>query len=461
ILRCLEKNPDHRYQTCLDLAADLRRVVDIGRANDQSLVVLYFENMSGDQNAYFRDGITEDITTELARMKELRLFSRSAVLPYRDKPVTPSFVGQKLGAAYVLEGSVRREGERLRVSANLVKTRTGLTLWAERYDREFRDIFAIQEDIARSIAAALKLVLTEKEVRAISKPATSNVSAYDFYLRGRHFFHQFRRRGYVLAREMFEKAIEADPKFARAYAGIADCWAFEYMYWDSRPELLEQADAASRKALDLDPTQAEGHASRGMTASLCKRFDEAQTEFETAIRLNPKLFEAYYFFARLMYSRGNLEEACQIFEQASRVSEEYQALMLWASTLNGLGRSAEAAVVYRRGVLAAEKHLEFHPEDVRALYFGANGLTQLGEKDRARRWVARALDLEGEEPLVVYNVACVYALLGDVEPAIDCLERSVTKGFAQKEWMKNDPDLECVRAHPRFKKLVGDSGNYS
>ncbi len=458
ILRCLEKNPDHRYQSARDLLADIRRVLTTGTRVEKSVAVLYFENLSGRrEDEYFRDGMTEDVTTELSKIKDLRVFSRSAVVAYRDKPVTPAYVGQQLDSPYVVEGSLRREAERLRVTAKLVETKTGHTLWAERYDRKLEDVFAIQDEIANSIAAALRVVLTERETQAISKVPTADVQAYDFYLRGRQFFHQFRRKGYDFAREMFAHAIELDPAYARAYAGIADCSAFLYIYWDSTEENLRKAEEASAKALELDPDLAEAHASRGLTASLRKQYEAAEQEFECAIRLNPRLFEAHYFRARSFYAQGKLEEAVHWFEQASRVlPEDYQAPMLMASALHGLGRSAAAVAAYHLGLAAAEKHLEFHPGDARALYFGANALSQLNEKERALQWAERALELEPEEHQVLYNVACVFALLNEPERAIDCLERSVTHGWGQKEWMQHDPDLASLRGNPRFEKLVHD-----
>ena len=456
ILRCLEKNSQYRYQTAQDLLADLRRATAPARA-EKSLAVLYFDNLSErkEQDEYFRDGITEDITTELSKIEELRVFSRSAVLAFRDKPVTPTHVGQRLDAAYVLEGSLRRDGQRLRITAKLVETRSGHTFWAERYDRQLEDVFAIQDEIAHSIARALRLVLSEREKQAIGKVPTGDVKAYDFYLRGRQFFHQFRRKGFDFARQMFAQAIEIDPRYARAYAGIADCCAFLYMYWDSTAQNLAQADAASQRALLLDPDLAEAHASRGLVASLKKDYEEARHEFDIALQLDPRLFEACYFCARSYFSQGELQKAAHWFEEASRVRpEDYQAPMLLATALSGLARKAEAEAAYRRGLVAAQKHLELHPGDARALYFGAIGLARLGDRERSLEWSARAQAMEPDEPQVLYNVACVYTLLGEADRAIDCLEKSATHGWVQREWMAHDPDLAPLHGHPRFEVLV-------
>ena len=455
ILKCLEKDPERRYQSARELEVDLSRAA-ASAAEEKAIAVLYFENLSGrKEDEYFRDGITEDITTELAKIRELKVFSRSAVLAYRDRPVTPAHIGQQLNASHVLEGSLRREGERLRITAKLAEARTGHTLWAERFDRRLEDVFAIQDEIAGSIARALRLVLTEGEKRAIEKVPTADVRAYDLYLRGRQFFHQFRRRGFDFARQMFARAIAVDPTYARAYAGIADCCAFLYMYWESSEGNLDEAEAASRKALELDPELAEARASRGLVASLRKRFDEARQEFDAALGLDPKLFEAYYYYGRSYYAQGELAKAASWFEKASQVRpEDYQAPMLLASALRGLGRAAESEIACRRGLAAAEKHLELYPGDARALYFGANGLSYF-DRERALSWAARALQVDPDEPQVLYNVACVYALLGQLDPAIDCLEKSLTKGWGQKQWMASDPDLAPLRAHPRFQALLG------
>ena len=456
ILRALEKNPEHRFQSASDLLAALRRAVTAGSDAHKSVAVLYFEDLSASvEDRYFRDGITEDIITELSRIRDLRVFSRSAVLAFRDKPVTPYNVGQQLGATYALEGSIRRDAERLRISAKLVDTRSGHACWAEKYDRKLQDVFAIQDDIAQSISAALRLVLTDRERHDIQKIPTADIRAYDFFLRGRHFFHQFRRKGLALAREMFTRAIEIDPAYARAYAGQAWCAAFLYMFWESAPEHLQEADQASRRALELDSELAEAHAAHGLIASLNKDHERAAADFDAAIRLDPRLFEAYYFQARSFYAQGKLEQAVEWFEQAGRVlPDDYQSAMLMASALHGLGRKPEAQSAYRRGLAAAERHLDVHPEDARALYFGANALTQLGDRERALDWAQRALHLEPDEPQVLYNVACVYALLGEADRAVDCLERSLTHGWGQRDWMAHDPDLAGLRDHPRFRALL-------
>src|SRR6266852_369238 len=465
INRALEKNPQARYQSAASLRADLRRLKqdsDSGHAAaaavpaEKSIAVLYFENLSpAKEDEYFRDGMTEDLITELLKIREMQVYSRSAVVAYRDKFKSAAEVGGLLNAAYVLEGTIRRAGSRLRINAQLVETRTGRGVWAERYDRQLEDVFAIQDEIVQNIVNVLEVMLTEKEKRAIAKAPTTDVRAYDYYLRGRQFFHQFRRKTIEFAQQMFARAIEIDPQYARAYAGLADCHSHLYFWWTSSEANLKAADAASRKALELDPELADAHVARGVAVSLSKRYDEARKEFETAIRLNPKLFEAYYFFARACFAEGKLQEAAQFFEQASKVNpEDYQAPTLVGGVYTGMGRIAEAEASYRRGLRIIEKHLELHPDDARALYLGASCLCQLGERGRSLDWAKRALEVDPEDPGVLYNVACVYALQGQLEGAVDCLKKAVRNGFAQKAWIEHDADLQSVRGHPRIQALL-------
>jgi len=454
--RCLAKEPEQRYQTAGEALEALRRAKTSKARTEKSVAVLYFENLTeAKEDDYFRDGITEDILTELSKIGGLWVLSRSAVLPYRDKPGIGLQAGQQLNASYVLEGSIRRADDRLRLTVQLVETRTARTLWADRYDRRLEDVFTIQDEIAQNIARALRVMLSEKEKRAIEKVPTADVQAYDWYLRGRKFFHQFRRKGFEFARQMFSRAIEIDHRYARAYAGIADCCSSLYMFWDPSEATLEQADAASQKALELDSELAEAHASRGLVVSLKRQYEEAEKEFTMAMQIDPKLFEASYFLARTCYAQGKLTEAVKWFGEASRACpEDFQAPMLLASAYHGLGRKAEAEVAYRQGFASAEKHLELHPGDARALYFGANALSQLGKRERSLEWAGRALAMEPEEPQVLYNVACVYALLGEPEQAVECLERSITHAPFQEVWMRNDPDLASLRNHPRFQALI-------
>jgi len=424
----------------------------------KSVAVLYFENLSCDrEDEYFRDGMTEDVITELEKIRELRLFPRSSVVAYRDRPLPVTQVGEQLCADFVLEGSIRRAGDRLRITARLAETTSGHSVWAERYDRRLEDVFAIQDEIAQSIALALRVVLTEKEKHEIEKVPTSNIQAYDYYLRGRQFLYQLRCPTLEFARQMFARAIVIDPNYARAYAGVADCSSFLYMWFSATEDNLREARSASRRAVELDPDSPVTHASLGLALFLAHEYDAARDEFETALGLCTELFEAYFYYGRSCFAQGQFEKAAELFGKASQASPaDYQALSLRALCFRGLNREAEASQAYRQCLRKIENHLQLNPDDVRAVYMKSGSLAALGENAQALEWSDRALSMDPEEPSVLYNVACNFALLNETERALDCIEKAFDKGFGHKEWMEHDPDFLSVRNHPRFKALMRD-----
>ena len=317
-------------------------VVTASQKAVRSIAVLPFADMSSakDQD-YFCEGIAEEIINALTKIDALQVASRSSAFAFKGKNQDIRQVGEQLNVATIMEGSVRKAGNRLRITAQLIKVADGYHLWSERYDRDLEDVFAVQDEIAASIVKALRVVLTDEEKRAIERPHTDNVEAYEFYLRGRQFFYQFREKGLQFARRMFSRAIEIDPGYARAYAGIADCSSQLYKYWDASAANLEQAESASRKALELAPDLAEAHAARGFALTLGGSHEEANREFEAAIRLDPKLYEGYLYYGNGRFAEGKLAEAAELFEQAAAVrTEDYQAPGLAGLCYSGLGRES-------------------------------------------------------------------------------------------------------------------------
>jgi adenylate cyclase len=421
-----------------------------------SIAVLAFVNMSNDpDNEYFSDGIAEEIINTLTKVKALRVASRTSAFAFKGKSEDVGEIGHKLKVNAVLEGSVRKAGNKLRVTAQLVNVADGYHLWSERYDRQLEDVFAIQDEIAGNIVQALRVVLGEDEKRAIEKAPTENVQAYEYYLRGRQFFHQFRGTALQYARRMFDRAIEIDPSFARAHAGIADCCSLLYMYWDSTKTNLESADAWSRKALKLDPENAEAHTSRALALTLRRQYHEARKEFEAALRLNPTLFEAHYFFARACLTEGKLDEAVLHYRDAWRVRpEDYQAIYLSADALIKLGRRDEALEAARQGLKLSDTHLDLNPDDARAWYLSAAALMRLGERDQALDRAQRAYAIDPTDAGVLYNLACIYVLGGLIAEALDYLDKAIQNGFGQREWLENDSSLDSIRDDPRFQTLL-------
>ena len=422
----------------------------------KSIAVLPFTNMSADaENEYFTDGMAEEIINALSKIQSLRVASRTASFAFKGKSEDIAEIGRKLKVSTFLEGSVRKMGNRLRITAQLVNVADGYHLWSERYDREMEDIFAIQDEISQAIVVALRVILSEGEKKQIEKARAVNVQAYDYYLRGRQYFHQLRRKSLEYAKQMFNKAIEIDPEYARAHAGVADCYSLLYTYFDAREFNLRQADKASSRALELEPELAEAHVAKGLAVSLSKRFDEAQHEFETAMGLDPKLFQASYWFARSRLSQGAYEEAVKLFERASALRpEDYETPHFLAQALMSLGRTEEAQVIYRRQLKLLDQHLELNPEDPRACILGAAAYANLHDTDRAIELAERAMAVDPEDPMLLYNVACTYAQLNKTEESLAALERAVEKGWGDKNWIEHDADLDPIRNNPRFRAIV-------
>ncbi len=379
--------------------------------NRRSIAVLPFENMSGDrENEYFSDGIAEEILNLLTKLPQLRVASRTSSFEFKDERINIPEAAAKLGVSTILEGSVRRAADRVRITAQLIEVDTDSHLWSETYDRELKDVFAIQDDIARSIVAALEVTLTPKDRRAIQNVATSDVKAYDYYLRGRKYFYYHTRRQFHNANLMFRKAIEQDPNYALAYAGMADVYSLLFQWADSSKENIAKADAASIKAITLDPDLAEAHAARGTALAINGRHDEAERSFENAILLNPGLYEPYYFYGRDCLSAGKFEKAARLFSEACKIRpEDYQAQSFLSMAFAELGRKKEQEEANTRTLECVERHIDLHPDDGRALTFGSYALAEQGQSDRARAWAERALDADRDEPAIMYNVACTYS----------------------------------------------------
>jgi tetratricopeptide (TPR) repeat protein len=354
----------------------------------------------------------------------------------------------------VLEGSVRKSGNRLRITAQLINVADGYQLWSERYDREMEDVFAIQDDIAQAIFKALRVILSEGEKKQIEKRAV-NVEAYDYYLRGRQLFHHNGRKSLDQARQMFNKSIEIDPEYALAHAGIADCYSLLYTYFDARDFNLRQAEIASERALELAPDLPEAHLARGFAASLGKKFDEAEREFKTAIELDPKLFDAVFWAARTRLSQGQYDEAVKLFERSAALRpDDYQTYKFAAQALASLGRVEEAEAANRRTVRLIAQHLDLDPDDSRALIIGAAANASLGESEIAAEYAERALRVDPDDPMLLYNVACTYGVLGRTNECLDALESAVSKGWGDRAWLEHDSDLDSIRGQPRYLALI-------
>jgi serine/threonine protein kinase/Tfp pilus assembly protein PilF len=465
VLRCLSRSQEVRFQSADELLEVLRRARAALQAppplpashseEPPSIAVVPFANLSAErEQAYFCEGIAEEIINALAKVKKLRVAARGAAFASRRRYRDPREIGRHLNVRTILEGSVRKSGSQLRVSAQLIDVKTGYNLWAERYDRAITDVFAIQDEIAESIVRALRVILSEEERRALTYVSTGSIHAYDCYLRGRQYFHQARRKSLEYAREMFLRAIAMDPSYARAYAAAADCSSLlVHFYGDSTESNLNQADLYSQRALELDGQLAEGHAARSFALWVMRRHDEAEHEFEEAVRLDSKLYEAYYYFGRGCVEHGDLARAAALFEEACRVQDHFEPRYFAAQTYSALGQLDKAEQSYRRSLALLEKHMELNSDDARAVTIGAVCHCRLGDQESGVRWAERAVKIDPDDAGIRYNVACLFALAGRKDRAIDCLEFAVHAGFATRAWVEKDPDLDSLRDDPRFQAM--------
>jgi adenylate cyclase len=402
--------------------------------------------------------MAEEIINALTRIDGLRVAARSSAFSLRNDAADARQIGARLQVKSIVEGSVQRAGERLRVTARLIDATTGYQQWSERWDRDVADVFAIQDEIAVRVAEALKMHLSNAERDAIHSVRPREVGVYELYLRALTFRNAFGSRSQRFAIEMLERALAIDSAYAPAWAALATCHVLLYLYAEASEEHRIKASDASARAIALDPLSAEAHTSSGCAATLRGEFGAAEQAFRRAQALNPRLFEAWYYHARCCASLGAHERAVQLYERAAQTRpEDYEAWNMAVQSWRSLGQPVQAERAARRCVAAAERALTLDPGDVRGLCLGAGALALLGQAELARSWTEQALALDPNEAHVLYNAACVYVAIDEHEMAIDCFERMNVAAMANRSWMENDSWLDPLRAHPRFQALLSQA----
>ena len=475
--KTLEKDRGLRCQTATELKTDLSRLkrdVESGkrRAKEKSdsdpgvqkqhagksVAVLYFENLSGaKEDEYLRDGITEDVITELSKIRGLNTFSRPTVLAFRDKAVTPAQIGQQLGAAYVLTGTLRRAGARLRINAQLVDTRTDFPLWSERFDREMKDVFEIQDEMARKIAEALRVTLSPQELEALAVKPTENLQAYDLFLRGKRYARRQTRQDLEFALQMFENAVAMDPSFALAYAACANACAMFYCNYSRDQLWVERAREASGKAVALRWDLPEVQVSQAWVLYAAELHNEAVRMVKKAIERKRDCEGAYYMLCRALFAAGRYQEVVDVAEVAIEASgEDYNVYVPILNSLGSMGKEEAKRNMSQRFTSALEDHLKHVPEDARARVLLAADYAEWGRVDDALRELNLAVTLRANEASILYNAACVYCSLKRKPEAIAALRNAWEAGFKDPLWARRDPDLTLLHGDPEFERLYPD-----
>ena len=473
ISKLLEKDRTLRCQSATELKTDLNRLkrnLDSGikraaeisesksgvpKPGTKSVAVLYFENLSAaKEDEYLRDGITEDIITELSKIRGLNTFSRPTVLAFRDKSATPSQVGNLLRAAFVLTGTLRRAGNRLRITTQLVDTQTEFPLWSERYDREMKDVFEVQDEIARKIAEALRVTLSQQELEDLATKPTENLQAYDLYLRGKRYARRQTRQDLEFALQMFENAVAMDPSFALAYAACANACAMFYCNYSRDAIWVERARNASGKAVALRWDLPEVMVSQAWVLYATELHDEAVRMVEKAIERKRDCEGAYYLLCRALFSAGRYQEVMNVMETALEVSgEDYNVYVPIANSLGALGKKDAHRNLLLRRIGALENHLKQVPEDARARVLMATDYAELDRVEDAIRELNMAITLRANEASILYNAACTYAILKRKREALETIKKAWEAGFKDSVWARRDPDLTLLHDDPEFLRL--------
>ncbi len=471
INKALEKDRSLRYQSARDLKTDLSRLkrdLDSGHrpvytvapptaATEKSIAVLYFENLSAaKEDEYFRDGMTEDVITELSKIRTLRVFPRPCVMLFRDKSVTARQVAQQLNVQYVLGGSLRRAGNRIRITAQLVDTSTEFPLWSERFDRELQDVFEVQDEIARKIAEALRITLSPQEKKAIEAKPTGNAQAYDFYLRGRSYARRVTRLDLELAIQMYERAAELDPGFASAYAGLAYVFGL-FHEWHARgdPQWIEKAKSACEKAVAIEPDLPDVLVARARLAYAQHKYDDAIRFAQKAIAQKPDTDGAYWCLGQAYFSSSRYQEgADQAARAAEAAGDDYNVFIPYRNCLDHVGRQEAVEEMREQQAKVMKRHLELVPEDVRARILLANYHAAHRDEANAVTELKTAVAMRPNDSNILYNAACAYAQLMRKQDALTLLKRAKEAGFLNIDWATKDPDLVCLHDEPEFRALV-------
>jgi len=425
-----------------------------------ALAVLPFDNISPDaETDYFSDGLTEELIARLSLVSEIELISRWASMQHKGRSQDIRAIGTELGARYIVGGSVRRFQDSVRITVQLVDVVTNRQLWGNTYKGKLDDIFDIQEQVAQQIVEALKLKLSFSEKVSLTKRQTLNAQAYDLYLRGQEQLYRLTKRSVEYAIQLFEKAIELDPRYAAAYAGCSSAYGQMYQLISREERFRELAQELSFKALMYDNNLPEAYRAMGLSYFLWGKLNEATASCTKAVEIDPDDFIAHWTLGRIYFTEGKLDQALDLFRRVIEIKPSFYAGHLdMAQTSVGLGLAEQAETAYRTLLDILPNYLLQNPDDARARLIFASQLGRVGRRDEAIREGTKALVLSPGDPVMLYNAGCMYVRIGETRRALEALRQAIDAGYSNFGWMENDPTLTPLRGEPEFVAMLQGHG---
>ncbi len=461
--RLLDKETARRFQTVQDVIENLefvKKEIEETSSSDKtkSIAVLPFENISPEKESeYFSDGLTEELIIHLSRLKDIGVVSRTTTMQYKGTKKDIKTIGRELGARYIIEGSVRKFQDNLRIAVQLIDVESDRQLWAETYKGKLADVFDIQEQVSKQVVDALMVKLSPTERVILSKRPTANAEAFDYNLRARNYFYRLTKNNVNLGIQLFHKAIELDSRYADAYAGLGEAHAVYYAYFERSESRLEKAIEFSMKALMYDSNLSEAYAALGLAYYYQEKYDEALTAINKSIELDPNNFFGYWILGRLYFTIDRERDAIEPFEKVIALNPDFYTVYSdLRMVYERLGEKNKINEIDRQTLALYPKYLGANPDDARARLFYASDLANAGKLEDAKKEMAIALELSPNDSVMFYNAACFYAGIGENQDAIDSLVRAFEGGFHQVEWIKRDPDLDPIRREPGYIELMKD-----
>jgi TolB-like protein/Flp pilus assembly protein TadD len=460
-MKMLSKNKEHRYQNVSEILLDLKELKLKSKQapvekEKKTIAVLPFENISPDKDAdYFAEGLAEELITSLAKIKEIKLVAPANTMKYKGTDKDIKTLGRELAAGYIMQGSVRKFKDDLRISVKLMDVAQESQLWGETYKGKLEDVFDIQEKVSKEIVDALRVNLSLTEKVVLSKRSTLNAEAFDNYLRARNFLYRLTKNNVHLAIQLFNKAIELDPRYAAAHAGLGEAYATLYQYFETNDSYLDKAIESSLKALMYDPTLSEAYTALGLAYFDKKLLEEAITSTLKAIELDSGNYVAYWILGRIYHTTDRTDEAIQQFKKTIALNPDfYNAFNDIIMAYERINDMENAKRALDEALEKIHVYLAKNPDDARAHMYHAIHLAAVNKNEEAIAEGKKALELNPGDSLMMYNAACLYARLGDNHLSIETLKNAIAAGQEDFEWIKRDSDLDSIRNEPEYIELM-------